>query len=133
MVNQISNNVIEHVFRHEYGKIMAILVHKFGPTNIENIEDVVQDALFKAMQVWGYKNIPNDPTAWLLRVSSNKLIDVLRREKKNTLQGDSNLFGSMNTEQGDIFLNNAIDDSQLKMIFACCNPALSINYQLILS
>ena len=69
MKNQNHSKTIEHVFRHEYGKIIAILVHKFGAIHLEKIEDAVQDALLKAMQVWAYKDIPENPTAWLLRWS----------------------------------------------------------------
>ena len=58
------------------------MVHKFGPNNLEKIEDVVQDAFLKAMQVWGYQEVPQNPTAWLLRVANNKLIDSFRRSKK---------------------------------------------------
>lgn len=129
-----NNQVIEHIFRHEYGKIMALLVHKFGPSNIEKIEDSVQEALLKAMQVWGFQKVPENTTSWLLMVSKNNLIDVLRKDKKKVLQNDFNDLGSeIDTKQSELLLNNTINDSQLKMIFACCNPVLSIDYQLILS
>ena len=59
-------NIIENLFRFEYGKIMAILVNKFGPAHLESIEDAMQDALLKAMQIWGYKDVPQNPTSWLL-------------------------------------------------------------------
>ena len=133
MNNPNSNEIIEHIFRHEYGKIVAILVHKFSPSNIEKIEDAVQDALLKAMQVWAYKSIPHNPTAWLLKVANNNLIDILRRDKKSLLQESDSLFDTIKMKEDDIFLNNTINDSQLKMIFACCNPALSTEYQIILS
>lgn len=134
MSNQDNNKIIEHVFRHEYGKIIAVLVHKFGPSNIEKVEDAVQDALIKAMQVWGFKEIPKNPTAWLLLVANNNLIDVLRRDKKQFLQESSNeIFDKITVKQDEVFLNNSIHDSQLKMIFACCNPSLSSEYQIILS
>ncbi len=129
-----NNEIIEHIFRHEYGKIIALLTHKFGPYNIEKIEDSVQEALLKAMQVWGYQMIPKNPTSWLLKVSSNRLIDRLRKDKKKVLQNDFNEFNvKINTRQNDLLLNNTINDSQLKMIFACCNPVISVEYQLILS
>jgi len=128
------HNTLDHVFRHEYGKIIAILIHKFGPQNLEKIEDVVQDAFLKAMQVWGYKEVPKNPTAWLLRVANNGLIDVFRKDQKmqehdNVLQ----LLKRFSSHQEEVDLQNKIQDSQLKMIFACCNPALSKEYQLILS
>ena len=130
--NQHTN--LEHIFRHEYGKITAILVHKFGPNNLEKIEDVVQDAFLKAMQVWGYQEVPQNPTAWLLRVANNKLIDSFRRSKKIQEQEDVSVFSkSLSSQEEEISLQNKIQDSQLKMIFACCNPVLSTESQIILS
>ena len=125
---------LEHIFRHEYGKIVSILVHKFGAQSLEKIEDVVQDAFLKAMQIWGYKEIPKNPTAWLLRVASNGLIDSFRREKKVQKHDEIHeLMMSLSTKEKEVFLNNTVNDSQLKMIFACCNPSLSTENQIILS
>ena len=129
-----TNQKIDHIFRHEYGKIVSILVHKFGAQSLERIEDVVQDAFLKAMQVWGYKEVPNNPTAWLLRVSSNGLIDVFRREKKIQEHDEiHNLLSSLSVGEKEVSLNSVVNDSQLKMIFACCNPSLSTESQIILS
>ncbi|MGX1928240.1 RNA polymerase sigma factor [Flagellimonas sp. 2504JD4-2] len=128
------NNTIDHLFRNEYGKIVAVLTNKFGISNLEQIEDAAQDTFIKAMQVWAYKSIPDNPTAWLYRVANNALIDVLRRNKKMDLLNDRQLKeegeGSSDDEPS---LNDSITDSQLKMIFACCHPSLSEEYQLILS
>jgi RNA polymerase sigma-70 factor (ECF subfamily) len=43
------------------------------------------------------------------------------------------LLKRFSSHQEEVDLQNKIQDSQLKMIFACCNPALSKEYQLILS
>lgn len=134
-MNQANHNTtIEHVFRHEYGKITSILVHKFGPNYLEKIEDVVQDSFLKAMQVWGYKEMPQNPTAWLLRVANNGLIDAFRKDKK--IQKDNNVSAFLEeaiVDEKEISLDSTIQDSQLKMIFACCNPSLSTENQIILS
>ncbi|MCM4150101.1 RNA polymerase subunit sigma-24 [Arenibacter sp. N53] len=125
---------VENLFRYEYGKIIGVLINKFGPSNLERIEDAVQDALLKAMQVWGYKNLPDNPTSWLYRVATNNLIDVLRRDKKILLKGDDTTILTENHVRiPEIVLESAISDSQLKMIFACCHPSLSVDYQIILS
>ena len=128
------NTTIDHIFRHEYGKIISILIHKFGPQNLEKIEDVVQDAFLKAMQVWGYKEVPKNPTAWLLQVAKNTLIDSLRRDQKMQQKDDVlDFLENSSNQQEEISLNNMIQDSQLKMTFACCNPKLSSESQIILS
>ena len=82
-LNQTHNDLVGHLFRHEYGKIVAVLTNRFGTAHLENIEDAVQEALLKAMQVWAFKTVPDNPTAWILRVASNTLIDILRKKKKS--------------------------------------------------
>ncbi|MBT8184252.1 MAG: sigma-70 family RNA polymerase sigma factor [Eudoraea sp.] len=129
---QDQTKVVENIFRSEYGKIMAILVNRFGPAYLEKIEDAIQDALLKAMQVWGYKNVPENPTSWLLRVAGNGLIDTLRRDKKVILK-EEGLNLDLGATREELVLENTISDSQLKMIFACCHPALSQEYQIVLS
>lgn len=60
--------IVEHLFRHEYGKIVSLLTGRYSSRHIELIEDAVQDALLKAMQMWGYQKPPDHPSAWLYRV-----------------------------------------------------------------
>ena len=126
-------HLLEHVFRHEYGKIVSFLVHKFGPSHIESIEDAVQESLIKAMQVWAYDEPPSNPTSWLLRVANNTLIDSLRRNKKMVQTNDVSFLDLRQTAQEEVSLHHTINDSQLKMVFACCHPSLSQEYQIILS
>lgn len=128
------DHTIEHLFRNEYGKVVSILTHKYGASHLEAIEDATQEAFVKAMQVWAYKEIPDNPTGWLYRVANNRLLDQLRRNQKMTFQETEKMSFSEVSEKGiDPPLDDTISDSQLQMIFACCHPALSKEYQIILS
>ncbi|NER13117.1 sigma-70 family RNA polymerase sigma factor [Leptobacterium flavescens] len=128
-----NKEIIENIFRHEYGKMIAVLVNKYGPSHLDKIEDAVQNALLKAMQVWGYQDTPQKPTAWLIRVANNSLIDMFRKEKY--MQEDTGDTGNSENmaEPEEMVMENRINDDQLKMIFACCHPSISEEYQLILS
>ena len=123
---------LDHLFRNEYAKIIAILTKRYGVNHIEDIEDVVQETFVKAMKVWGYRTIPDNPTAWLLKVANNGLIDILRRQRKISPDAEVSKQESTASER-DTVLKNEISDSQLQMIFACCDPKLSQEYQLVLS
>lgn len=126
---------IAQLFRTSHGQLVAGLTHSYGMANLEKVEDAVQEALLKAMQVWGYTRIPDNPEAWLFTVARNKLIDQLRKDRKNLYErvpGTAlHAIGPVIDEE--IVPEHAIADSQLKMIFACCHPTLSAQYQLILS
>ena len=79
---QIIEQTVDHLFRHESGKMVAVLSKLLGLQNLETSQDIVQDALLQAMSTWGYNGLPDNPSAWLYRVAKNKAVDYLRREKK---------------------------------------------------
>lgn len=83
------NTLTDHLFRHESGKMVAVLTKIFGTENLETAEDVIQQTFMVAMQVWKLKGIPENPSAWLFRVAKNKAIDVIRKNK-HSLQYDFN-------------------------------------------
>lgn len=122
-------NLVDHFFRNEYGKAVSHLTNKFGSANLELAEDSVQDTLIKAMQTWPYSDVPENPTGWILRVASNRMIDQLRRAQKQTNE-EAIPEGTM--EHKEISLTDLTDD-MIRMMFACCHPTLSVEYQIILT
>ena len=116
---------LDHWFRHEYGRVLSIFISKYGTTQIEIIEDAIHDALHKAMLVWGYKHIPDNPSAWIYRVTQNKLIDYFRKKPFEYV-----LPEIIDDEtENDL---NEISDATLKLIFACCHPKLKEQESIIL-
>ena len=71
----------EHLFRHESGKMVATLTGIFGIEHFDLAEDVVQEALARALQTWPFYGVPKNPAAWIMRASRNLAVDVVRREK----------------------------------------------------
>lgn len=123
------NSLVDHYFRNEYGNAVSYLTAKFGTQHLEIVEDAVQEALFKAMQNWSYNKIPNNPSGWIVTVASNKIIDHLR--KASRLDGFNTTYAEP-VEHQNINLET-IQDDVIKMMFACCHPALSTEYQIILT
>ena len=70
--NQNINQLVDHLYRHQAGKLVAVLTGVFGPANMELAEDVVHDSLVEAMQDWPYKGLPDDPSAWLYKVARDR-------------------------------------------------------------
>lgn len=124
-----TSRLVDHFFRTEYGKAVSHLTSKFGASNLELAEDSVQEALIKAMQTWPYSQIPDNPTGWILRVAQNKMIDQLRRDQKTTKQEVPDAAEEM---KDDLSLDS-INDDMVRMMFACCHPSLSQEYQIILT
>ncbi|MBL4661973.1 MAG: sigma-70 family RNA polymerase sigma factor [Flavobacteriaceae bacterium] len=123
---------IDHLFRQESGKMVSVLVNIFGSSNIELAEDVVQNTLIKALEVWKYKGIPDNPSGWLYRVARNNALDIIRREKRSELFDFSDPKRQLLTSEYTLpaVLNNfweteQIEDDFLGMMFACCHPEIS--------
>jgi RNA polymerase sigma factor (sigma-70 family) len=130
------SQIVEHLFRQEAGKITSALTGSFGLRNLELIEDSVQEALLKALRLWSYGNIPPNPPAWLMQVARNHALDNLRRstrwhEKEEEIARQQQL--SEVPEAEPIFADKEIKDDQLRMIFACCHPALARESQVALT
>lgn len=129
--------IVDHLFRHESGKLVAVLTKIFGPQNLELAEDVVQDTLIKALEHWKFHGVPQNPSAWLFTAARNKALDVVRREKYHReFATDVKLL--LQSEQAaqlvfDQWMNSTpIEDEQLRMMFVCCHPSLPEEAQVAL-
>lgn len=129
----------DHLFRHEAGKMVAVLTKIFGTENLQLSEDTVQDTFITAIRVWSLKGIPDNPSAWLFRAAKNKAIDVLRKNKFSQLIDFSDPERTL--LQSEYTLTVAIDklwqeeeiqDDVLRMMYACCHPELSEERQVTL-
>jgi RNA polymerase sigma-70 factor (ECF subfamily) len=130
---------VEHLFRHESGRMLAALLRLFGLRQVEIAEDLVQETLLAAYEQWKIQGIPEQPRAWLYRTAKNKAVDFLRRERNFSTNIAPNylLKTARDTAQRQnwldtYFLDTEIEDAQLRMMFACCHPLLSAEQHLVL-
>src|SRR6185436_6418345 len=79
-MNTYPEQLVDHLFRRHSAKIVATLTRVFGSRHLDLAEDVVQDALVKALQQWPFKGVPEEPAAWLTLVAKNRALDLLRRD-----------------------------------------------------
>lgn len=125
-------DLIPHLFRTEFSKIAAVLCKHFGIGHLQVAEDIASDTFLAALEVWPRKGIPENPTAWLYLVAKNKAKNHLSRKtifKRKVLPGvenDSEVIPEITIELS----HKNITDSQLQMLFAICNPAISIEAQI---
>jgi RNA polymerase sigma factor (sigma-70 family) len=129
--------LIPHLFRTEYRKIIAVLCKRFGFDQLETAEDIASDTFMSAAQTWGLQGIPSNPVAWLYAVAKNKARNVLQRQAtfNNKLVPDTSVReGTSTLPEFDLDLSpQNINDSQLQMMFAICHPAIPPEAQIGLS
>ena len=120
---------IHHLIKVHYPQALSILVSK--TRDIELAEDLLQSSIEKALNKWPVE-IPDNPLAWLIKVSINLQIDISR---KNTRFQHTNDIESIYHESDlteDALLANYNDDL-LRLIFTCCHPAINQDAQIILT
>jgi RNA polymerase sigma-70 factor (ECF subfamily) len=126
-----------HFFRHESGRLVAALVRAFGPAHLALAEDVAQDALLSALELWKLHGVPERPSAWLLACAKNKAIDALRRvntskayapELSRFLESEWTLVPSIEAA----FDASAMQDDELRLMFSVCQSRLPAEAQVAL-
>jgi RNA polymerase sigma-70 factor (ECF subfamily) len=127
----------DHLFRQEAGRMVAALTRIFGVHNLALAEDVVQDAFCRALEVWRFRGVPANPSAWLMATAKHRAIDVLRRERTartfapelgRLLESEWTLVPLLE----ELFGPQAVKDDLLRMMFSCCQPRLPEEAQVAL-
>lgn len=113
---------------------MSVLTGIFGWRNFDLVEDMVQATLVDALQAWRTR-VPDNPSGWVHRLAKNKILDALRRGKigQRVLEEWVADRPTVGAGLDELFLDAEIEDSQLRMIFACCHPQLAREHQLALT
>lgn len=128
--------LVEHFFRHEAGRLHGALLRLVGVQNLPLAEDVVQEALLRAMRTWAMGGVPANPSAWITRVAMNLARDALRHGRMALSKQDGivahfehRLPDAAGLGQGD----EEIRDDALRLMFVCCHPTLAPDAQVVLA
>jgi RNA polymerase sigma factor (sigma-70 family) len=123
------SRLAEHLFRLEAGKLVSVLTGIFGIDRLQLAEDVVQEALVRALQTWPYYGIPKNPAAWITQTAKNLALDLFRREKVFR-DKQTEIAASVERWSGEVTADDSpsfdteIKDNRLRLIFACCHPLI---------
>lgn len=107
---------------------MAGLIRLFG--DIDVAEDAVQEAFAVALRKWPTDGLPPNPGGWITTTARNRAIDRLRRESRGRdLLDEVALLPLDDDAPGTAQEVAHVEDDRLRLIFTCCNPALSTEAQ----
>jgi predicted RNA polymerase sigma factor len=127
----------DHLFRREAGRIVAALTRVFGVHNLALAEDAAQDAFCRAVEVWKFRGVPDNPSAWLMTAAKNRALDTLRHQRTARTFAP-HLARLLETEWTtapvieEQFAPGAIKDDLLSMMFSCCHPRMAEEAQVAL-
>jgi RNA polymerase sigma-70 factor (ECF subfamily) len=119
------------LYRQVWGRALAALVRVLR--DLDLAEDSLQEAWLVALTRWRTEGFPSDPTAWLITTARNKAIDRIRRDR--TFAGKQHLLAdaSMSTDPFEDITGSQLVDDRLRLMFACCHPALASEAQVALT
>ena len=124
----VPESEVDRVFRAEYGRAVAVLVHVFG--DIDVAEEAVQDAFAAAVQRWPEAGLPPSPAGWIITTARNRAIDRLRREASGK---DRYAEAALLHARDQPAEEGPVRDDRLRLIFTCCHPALGVGVRVALT
>ncbi|MBL8173789.1 MAG: sigma-70 family RNA polymerase sigma factor [Bryobacterales bacterium] len=127
-MSQPVTEILDHLFRRQSGRMVAVLTSILGSRNLSLAEEVVQDSLLRALELWPFQGVPDQPQAWLLRVARNLAHDRLRREA-SLASKIPELERRLNASAAEA----PPVDEHLAMMFLCCYPSLPAQARLCLT
>ena len=123
-----------------YPRTLATLIRLLR--DIDAAEDILQEAIARALEVWPREGVPGNPVAWLVTTGRNKAIDPQRRYRlevrHNTTvraEAGNNVTGESvaGRPAAEAEVSQHFDDDLLRLIFTCCHPALAQEVQVALT
>lgn len=127
-MTEITRASIEHVFRQEYARAVAVLVRVFG--NIDDAEEAVQEAFIEAVRRWPSAGLPPSPAGWIITTARRRAID---RHRSQQAREERQIYAAVSDLAGEPEEEHVVRDDQLRLIFTCCHPALALNAQVALT
>jgi RNA polymerase sigma-70 factor, ECF subfamily len=142
--SQRSRELVDHLFRSRAGQMVAYFTRLLGPEYLDVAEEVVQEALLKALQKWPYSGIPENPAGWLFQVARNTALDAVRhrivrdRKASGLISNEKQVSDLIGTGRhaalpGDPDFEEQLRDDELRMVLMCCHPALPRDARVALS
>jgi len=127
----------DRFFRRESARLVATLTRVLGVHHLALAEDAVQETLAAAVEIWAFRGLPDNPSAWLMTAARNRAISMLRRERTSRRFAPeigrlAEAESVVTPDSGGAHLPQALRDDELRMMFSCCHPDVSEDAQVAL-
>lgn len=127
----MSQPSLKSLFQKEFTRMVAVIAKRYGLQDVAAAEDLVSETFLLAAETWGTKGVPDNPEAWLYTVARQKALYQYRRARiyEDRVLPEWTAAQEAPADELDFSQEN-IRDSQLRMLFAVCTPAIAAEAQI---
>jgi RNA polymerase sigma-70 factor (ECF subfamily) len=130
------HRTIEAVWKIESTRLIAGIARVTRDIGIA--EELAQEALITAFELWPEQGIPENPAAWLMTAAKRRAIESLRRgrmlvQKHEEIARELEFQQQQLADALDQSLDQVIDDDILRLIFTACHPVLAVEGRIALT
>jgi RNA polymerase sigma-70 factor (ECF subfamily) len=122
---------LEHAYRDEWSAVVATLARRLG--DLLAAEDAAAEAFAAAARVWPRDGTPPNPGGWLMTTAWRKAVDQLRHNRAIAVDPQQFPEGGAEPGGGADEVTSVGGDDQLRLVFACCHPALALEVRVALT
>jgi RNA polymerase sigma-70 factor (ECF subfamily) len=122
-------HVVDQLYRNHFGRTVATLLYCFRDIDPSTAEDIVHDSFSEALIHWRKSGIPLNTNGWIYTVCRNKALNKIKKDQRLEFTDTYNKGDTTEIK----FSESIIEDHQLKLLFACANPALAPKVQVVIT
>ncbi len=132
-------SVLARFGAEDRSRLLAVLARRFH--DLDLAEDVLSDAMLKALETWPAAGTPDNPAAWLLTVAKNRGLDIVRGDAARAkrlaaLRIEDELAQGQARDPSEDLVESLgvarIPDERLSLFFTCSHPTLRTSEQVAL-
>lgn len=121
----VSDDALAEAWQAHWSRLIGLLIGQFARPDLA--EDAVSDAFESAARHWPEDGVPTNTGAWLLTAARRRVLDRLRseavaRRKEPLMVVDDEMRAAA---AAVVDPGAHVADEQLRLIFACCHPAIA--------
>lgn len=130
------HKTIEAVWKIESTRLIAAIARVTRDIGVA--EELAQDALVTALELWPEEGVPENPGAWLMKAAKRRAIDALRRghmlaQKHEEIARELEWRQQRLADALERSMDQVIDDDILRLIFTACHPILPVEARIALT
>jgi RNA polymerase sigma-70 factor (ECF subfamily) len=124
-----ARRALEAIYRTDARRVLATLIRLVG--SFDGAEEALHDAVAAAAEQWPRDGVPANPYAWLVSAGRFKSLDRRRKNARlDELTPEIAVLSQIETEPPSL---DSVEDDELRLLFACCHPALTPDARIALT